>query len=1087
MGITQSSGIDHNLYWNLGNKLGNPFEDIISNMIIKALGDQLYKDVTVEQTARVNDHGKDIVVKFTCETLSLFGVSFSKGEKKEATIYIECKSSNSNHALREEKFISSIKKGCSNVIDYYVLLTNSKIQPTHYYEAEELLNQKGISFVLIDQYLLAKFLRQNSCKSFPDLPLYDGNDEYYIQYQVDENNIDKETYDIYFVFRNYSCIPQLYTISLVTDRYWNTKENTFSFTVDANCAHSRKISLTCDFENNYKTLVFKIESGQSESFVNIEGLNIEERYIPPLTGKYHNKILFHMYNSIISNNPSFLYCLWGEAGIGKSRIASELRDKLKGGHFDIYECVLGRKNDVALKGISEFLRKKGYISKDIQQKYNIDLYHTVVSCKTEFKTAVIFIDDFHNSGSELIEQIKQLEIISTPVILVLCGRTDYSAGSIPYYAFVQWTFEFLKGKHNIWNVKPLQPCETHSLVQAMIKRLPQDALNIICKLSDNNPLYIVQFVEYLLDNKMAYIINRNSVGIVDPSEFQSHVYLPNGIADIYCKRINHLNKESGKYLRFLFALYIYGGQMSMYFAERYLDIDNTTISFLCNKKFLSRKRKMIAFYHESIMIYIQNLIDQSNSHKSKIANFILQLQEPAKADLSIYTIGRLYLWSGNTQKATEIFKPIIRQILAIRNISNLNIDISSYSYFDDILQICQQTQENNKLAEQTIKASVYIKLHYFVPINAAAECNKHILYIAKSPMLKENYQLIHSLQIQKAHALLNAGKNMEGELVLKELQAKWLILRDQFDPNAVFDMLDRLCAIYIKFNCYDMAHDYSKLALDTAERTGDQSLIIIAYRTRSKLFYLSNLSECRMSLDKVDSLLQETPSPRIQLNNDIYRAIVDLTYYAENNYDEIVSRLEQLSQEADDRNMNRADIQSNMALAAAYLKRGGSEDLISARESAVKAINRSIRYGIPSYMWQLYNLLAIIDTKLKKTTNEIKQSFENCFDILEKQDLLFIGRSNLCYSNILAISNMAFYLCKYTFQKTFNARMSRITYCADTSAGTANHEIANNVHLSEFELTQIYEKALKKELIFSSGELSRSLKDDETGYFIALT
>ena len=68
-------------------------------------------------------------------------------------------------------------------------------------------------------------------------------------------------------------------------------------------------------------------------------------------------------------------------------------------------------------------------------------------------------------------------------------------------------------------------------------------------------------------------------------------------------------------------------------------------------------------------------------------------------------------------------------------------------------------------------------------------------------------------------------------------------------------------------------------------------------------------------------------------------------------------------------------------------------------------------------MWQLYNLLAIVDTKLKTDNNKIKQSFEMSFDILNRQHLLYVGRNDLCYSNILAISNIGFFFCANMYSK----------------------------------------------------------------------
>ena len=1088
MGITQSEGTEHNLYWNIDHFLGDEFENIIYKIIITEFKARLYKDIKIEHTPQKNDGGKDIIIEFSSQSLNLFDIVFYKEEKAKAKIYIECKSSNSRQALRREKFLPSIQKGMKTKADYYVLLTNSKINPIDYYDAEQLLNSENIKFVLIDQYLLARFIKKNNYNYLGEIPLYEGKDDFYTQYQVYQNELNNR-YDIYFTFRNYSKYVRLYTISLLTDVNWNTEENSFSFTINPNCAYSKKISLVCDYENEFKTLVFKVESGKFESFVDIKGINIEERYEPPFIGRYHNKILFRMLNNIISPNSDKLFCLWGEAGIGKTRIVYELKRKLAGGYFDIYECSLNKDNTSTIQEIQDFLIKKEYMSVDFKKMYTTNLYDTIINCKHSIKSAIIFIDDFHNSSSMLIEQIKKLYQHTTPVILIICGRTDYTEGNTAYYSFVQWSLENLKMQKNIWNVKPLRPNETKNLIRTMIKEIPEEALTTIYHQSNNNPLYIVQFIEYLLDEKIAYIVNRNTVGIVNPTKFKAHNYLPNEISDIYSKRIAYLIKISEKhekdYLKFLFVLTLFNGDMPVNIVEQYFDPDGVISSFLYKRKFISKIKNHYVFFHESLKIYIHHILLNKNEYKQELSSYMLKIPERALENIPQYSMGRLYLWNGNIKKAFEIFSPLIDSIRNIKNISNVEIDASTYEYFDDILQIFIEKEEYIELAKRTINGKIYITLHHFIPINAANECDKSISYINSSAFLREDKKFIHALLTQKAHSLLNSGMNIEGELVLKELLSKWLVSPEEFDLKSVFDMLDRLCAIYIKFNCYDMAYNYSHLEFETAKKCKDDSLIAIAHRTRSKLFYLNDLEECQYSLDKVDELLKMTPSSRIQLNNNIYRAIVDLTYNTKANFDEIINRIENLATTASKQNLNRADIQSNMVLSAAYLKRGTFSDLQIAKQKIKKAINYSIRYGIPSYMWQLYNLLAIVDTKLKTDNNKIKQSFEMSFDILNRQHLLYVGRNDLCYSNILAISNIGFFLRKHVFQKTFNARMSKIVYC---ESAKKNEVLKNkNKQLPETELTIIYEKASKKELLFSSMDSSKLLMDDETGYFIALT
>lgn len=1090
MGKTHSEGTEHNVYWNLGDKAGNPFEDSIYNILIEAFKPFLYKNMKIKQTPRKGDGGKDIIIEFSCQTINLFGVSLSKAEKETATIYIECKSTNSSKPLRREKFMTSIEKGSKEDIDFYVLLTNSKIIPIDYYDVEELLVSRGnnsIKFVLIDQYLIAQFLKDKD-HDLGIIPTYEeeGDDEFYLQYQVYNDELDDNKYDIYFNFRNYDKHTRNYTINLLTDENWDTCEKSFSFSIDPNCACSKKISLVCEYENEYKDLIFKVNSEQTETFINIQGINLKASYASPFTGKSHQKILSSIYDNIIEPNGYRLFCLWGESGIGKTRIIYELKKKLIGGYHDIYEESLNSNNSLTLIKIWDFLVEKKYISGDTENQCSTKLDSIIFNCNHQSRMAIIIIDDFHNSSPELIEQIKELHCHDKPVILILCGRTDYTAGNTAYYSFVQWTFDTLKEQQCVFEVKSLKTTETKNWIRTMIEDLPQEALDIICQLGNNNPLYVMQFIEYLLDEKIASVVNKSTFRITDFGKFQSHDYLPIDIQDIYQKRINYLlnvsRKHKTNYLRYLFILVLFNGQLSIRKTEFYFDSDESIVSFLIESGFVSTQRNKYTFYHESLKLYVKTLLMENEQYKKELSNYMLSLPQDALADLPQYTKGRLYLWHGNLDQAIEIFTPIINLLKSVNNISNLDIDFSLYEYFDDILQIFKDSSNYRKLVKQTIKGKVYTTLHHYIPINAVIECNKQIAYINSSPIFKEdNQNLSFTLLTQKAHALLNSGMNLEGELVLKELQAKWLVSSNELEPEAVFDMLDRLCAVYIKFNCYDMACNYSELELRASN--GNDDLSAIAYRTRSKLFYLNDFVKSLESLNKVDKILKTNASPRIQLNNDIYRAIIELTYNAQDSYGAIIERLEALTEIAAKQNLNRSNIQSNMVLAAAYLKRGTFEDLKIAKQKTQKAIDYSVRFGIPSYLWQLYNLLAIIDTKLKNTSNAIQKSFETAFDILNRQNLLYIGRKNLCYSNSLVISNFGFFLRRNAFQKNFNAKLSLVTYCeSDSQIGTIM-----NKHLTESELTKCYEKAQQKELLFSSIKSEKLLRDEETEYFIALT
>lgn len=44
----------------------------------------------------------------------------------------------------------------------------------------------------------------------------------------------------------------------------------------------------------------------------------------------------------------------------------------------------------------------------------------------------------------------------------------------------------------------------------------------------------------MIGEKLAYIVNRNTVGIIDLSKFNTKCDIPSGISEIYCSRIKNL-------------------------------------------------------------------------------------------------------------------------------------------------------------------------------------------------------------------------------------------------------------------------------------------------------------------------------------------------------------------------------------------------------------------------------------------------------------------------------------------------------------------------------------------------------------------
>lgn len=1089
LGETYSLGNKHNLSWLIGDDLGKPFEDNIYKYILMLCKGN--KKINIEQTPPVNDGGKDIILNFTGDSLTIFGITFKNNGNEKSTVYIECKSTDSKK-LRREKFVPSIDSvvNSSRKIDYFVLLTNSIIQAKDHYYAKQALENNEIKFVLIDQYIIARQLTLDPFPLFTNFNFYEGNDYFYLEYQVYKSEAYEDSLEIYFVFRNYSSAPKEYTLSLMTNLNWITNSCQDRLLVDPYDSFAHEITLKYKNGSDYYDIVFSVLDGDKNRSLVISNPGLSPQYIPPFIGEQHKKAVDYIASSLQSETPNKLFCLWGDAGVGKTRITSELTKVISDYNFDIFSCALKPTNKSSVKEIYSFLEKKGYISPGCCNDVT-DFKETILSCQDIIKVAVIIIDDFHNSSKQLMDQIQDLKSHSAPVVLILCGRSDYSAGNTNYYTFVEWTNYSLRKNKTVWNIRPLKTEDTKNFIRCTLQNIPEAVFDSLQKNSQNNPLYIVQYVEYLLDAKIAYLESENTVSIYDIYKFKLIDFLPKKINEIYEKRVLFVQKAGKErkinFFTFLLILVMYNGQISEIDARKF-DPDISKINFLEERRFIKKHNHFYTFAHESIKIFLTKRLMNDIKLQKKLGKEMLSHKDEVSS-FPEFMKARLYLWTDQYDLALKGFEPIMSAVSSENNFSNISIDTSIYDYIDDMLEIIKKSEEYKEVAKKLINTKIYITLHHFIPINAVRDCNKCLNFISEVPFLKDDWKLINSISAQKAHSLLNSGMNFEGLLLLNELQAKLLRDKDSFNYQSMFDIADRLCAVYIKFNCYSIALEYSNIEIKIAEENKDDSLLAIAYRTRSKLFYLKDLNECQNSLNMVDNHLKKSGSARIELNNRIYRSIVNLSDTNLENESYLIDKVEGMAREAWDNNFHRAYIQSHLVLAALYLKRGKEGDLLTSEQKAKTAMDYSVRFGIPGYLWQLYNITALINIRLHKSKKEIDRNFCCAYNILRAQNMLFIGKKDLCYSNILAISNIAYHFRHNCTQRVFYSHMSAISFFHEEYSDDNTTTMSKQITLEKESLDRLYEITNSEFpiLLFCNEPERPLLRDDVTGYFIALT
>ncbi|MCH5162737.1 MAG: AAA family ATPase [Clostridiales bacterium] len=1066
-----------NIHWKLNENLGNRFEDLITNLMIEQLK-KYHPNVIVHQTQRSADGGKDIVVISKKDNLNILGQKFILNGKNEIKIFFECKSTDDS-VLSYDKVCSSFTRAKHQNIDYYVLVTNSTILPQAFWLIEDDLSASHIAFKLIDSFLLGTFIADfaspNSNKTIKNPYDKSSKADFYFEYQVDsfkEQLTNK--YDIYMLLRNYSSNNKLCKLRLMTDVNWSIDIDEISLAIEPNGFAIKKITVQQNHFDGVPDLLFKVQVNGTESDIMINGIDGDIVFDPPFFGESRKLLINSLSNQIKTGDTPSVICFWGEAGIGKTRLVEELMLKLNGTLFDFFECksTSGQRSE---QKIIRFLNTKNYIRSDETGDFS-----TIINnCHNEYRHAIIFIDDLHNSSSEFFEQIKKIKPALTDVTLIICGRTDFDMGNVDYLSFIKWTKEKIK---HCYEIDGLKDSETKNMIKAMVNGVPEYALNRLHRLSMNNPLFIVQFIEYMLDVRIVKLINRNTVGIIDINRFHEKEFIPKKIEHIYKRRIeNLLNAPDGiNLLNFLYKLALCNGKFQRVECYKYFDCNYDYIDKLKEHRFI-QNGKYISFFHESFFLYIKKRIENARKLRKSLASDILGKYDIEKK-LNNFLLGRLCVYANKNETATNYFENIISWIDRIDNISNLNVNLDYYDYLFDIFELSRQNFSFYEIAKKALIARVYITLHHFAPINAANECDIAISLINKYNLSNDKRTLLSILEL-KAHALMNAGLYANGEALLKEIQVNWILDKKILDNKTLFDMYDRLSSVYRHFNLKELAIKYNELSRVLADDLNDAHLQMLSNRTKYKIHLYLDRNIAEESLKETNDLNKITPLQRIKTDNDLDLCGLKILNNNSNNNDQIIEEIKLLHNYSDKQGFNRAKIHSYFLLAVCYLLKGDENSITTAGQYVEEAINLSATFGIVGYMWRLYNLDAIIKTRLNADFQVIHKTFNTVFDILRNRGLLYIGNCDLTHGNILAISNYGFHLQEQRFESFFYEKMSLITF---NMQNRLLCKIAkNDAHpLSEY-LVQQYQRAKNKMVLFVESQ-PKLLRDSETGYIIIL-
>lgn len=301
---------------------------------------------------------------------------------------------------------------------------------------------------------------------------------------------------------------------------------------DADC---RCIRVTKENFDGIDEILVRIDYNDETKNVTIRGDALDYNFETPLIGEQHKTIISQMITSIQANTKIQLINLQGEAGIGKSRIISEITKQLclNGIEQIHYTCTQNLNETTADLLVAHLSAQFPDVT--------IEKLSDILRIPLHFKRYVIVVEDIHNADKEFFASIKALakaDVSDTPFTIIIAGRDDYTVYNESYFSFLSWLKDDGKSLITSYSVPKLTDNECKNMIRAIIQGAPEIVVDRIYQASQNNPFYVSQFIEYLLETKLIYLLNRNTVGIENVSTFCQKVYIPDSIEILLNDRFN---------------------------------------------------------------------------------------------------------------------------------------------------------------------------------------------------------------------------------------------------------------------------------------------------------------------------------------------------------------------------------------------------------------------------------------------------------------------------------------------------------------------------------------------------------------------
>lgn len=1021
----------NNFKWPITDRKGKAFEALIHSYLRRTVATRDGR-VKIIRTKTVGDAGRDFEVWFS-GTVTLFGAEISARPRKKAKVFVECKSTERDRL--DDAFIADASQHDESEAVLYVLVTNATLTPYYQYRAQAEWSRLNSNFRLFDRRrlvdeLIGANMREEARRlgiilpSPSSLPKV-GRDSLAVSCQLDAKESGEQAH-IYVSLSNYGPQGILSQIGIATDLQWSSDRFPFERVVPPGGLET--VHLTANrrnFEGPAELGLSLSLNGRSHRLT-ISKPDYQVTFEPPFTGKEHRRIRSEI-RAIAENAQSFmLLSIQGEAGVGKTRTLNEAMAPLRHGKLETFTYNFTQ--DQSCPSFDNFFKTFNLPQeKSLAEKPSEKVADLIDRAGRQGEPVLLHFEDLHHADESVIKVFKELVIAqpttSAALIIVVTGRDDHTFPNEEYYSFLQLIRDIEVRNVKTFIIQPLSDKEAKSLIRSVVTNMPELGVERIYELGQNNPFIIVEVLQYLLDSRLAQLLSRRTVGVLNPEVFAGRNRLPMTVEELYDRRLASLRGAVGGRLaiEFLTVASFFGFVISEDVRLALFDGEERgqeAWALLIRRRFVARDEasQQFTFAHENLLHHLRRVVRVPENAK-QAAQTILK-RDGLMMRLQRFEQGEVHYLNSNFEQAFSCFSEIWDRVKRITNFSSEEINKRYFFFLPMLFIAAKACGESREFLSRAALAYGYMGVHNYPLLLAEVAC-----YLS-SQMLSELFPrdrdgLRDKLAIRqlRAHALQNMGRT---GLALKEmLEIEAMLIETKGDwPDVSFDLFDRLQEFYRKTNHAELCHFYGRQAKNSMRRAGDKKLRASHLITHSLVHLYLNEGEARKYSNQAHATAKRIGILRFITYTRLTELIVEVLY---SKYD--VEHLRGICEEA--RTMLRTAVIENFSdsimrlelflgtLALACYEEA-DERHVRARSYIESGQANSIRFGNGLFDWAFDNLAAVVDLEDRdKPEDSVRARFRSSLEKMRQRGLTFVGAQSGLYPNPLVISNVVRFFAGY--------------------------------------------------------------------------